>query len=144
MVNKIINIIIGIAALLAMAFYFNSGQNEESISKSLDLTTVKVLKGNLEKKEEYNGTIRQVDKSSIKSSLMGVITYLPKEGSVIQFPMTRKLDLNEAVLSHSDIIGKSRLLLLIHPLHRTILCGLLLQQLVHQSLCPQGECIWLL
>ena len=85
MVNKRINIIIGIAALLAMAFYFNSGQNEESISKSLDLTTVKVLKGNLEKKEEYNGTIRQVDKSSIKSSLMGVITYLPKEGSVIQF-----------------------------------------------------------
>ena len=53
MVNKRIYIIIGIASLLAIAFYFNSGQNEESISKSLDLTTVKVLKGNLEKKEEY-------------------------------------------------------------------------------------------
>ena len=71
---------------IAGAVVFLSSDNvENDVSKSLTLTTVEIKRGDLEKKEEYNGTIRQVDKSSIKASLTGVVTYLPEEGEVIGF-----------------------------------------------------------
>jgi len=85
MKNRNLYVLIGAIIFLGGFLYINSDQDEGSSTKSLDLTTVKVQRGDLEKKEEYNGTIRQVDKSSIRSSLTGVVTYLPEEGSVINF-----------------------------------------------------------
>tara|TARA_B100000586_G_scaffold114144_1_gene82241 strand:- start:1411 stop:2925 length:1515 start_codon:yes stop_codon:yes gene_type:complete len=85
MKNRNLYVLIGAIIFLGGLLYVNSDQDEGSNTKSLDLTTVKVQRGDLEKKEEYNGTIRQVDKSSIRSSLTGVVTYLPEEGSVINF-----------------------------------------------------------
>ena len=89
--NKLFNsrnliIILVIVTISSTAFFLGSQNTESSSSsKTLELVTVPIFKGDLEKKEEYNGTIRQVDKSSIKSSLTGVITYLPEEGSTINF-----------------------------------------------------------
>ena len=85
MKNRNLYVLIGAIIFLGGFLYINSDQDEGSSTKSLDLTTVKVQRGDLEKKEEYNGTIRQVDKSSIRSSLTGVVTYLPEEGSIINF-----------------------------------------------------------
>ena len=82
------NIIIGIVIITvgAASFYFGS-QNTASLStqKTLELTTVKISKGDLAKKEEYNGTLSQVDKAVLNSSITGVITYLPEEGTVINY-----------------------------------------------------------
>ena len=82
------NIIIGIVIITvgAASFYFGS-QNTGSLSteKTLELTTVKISKGDLAKKEEYNGTLSQVDKAVLNSSITGVITYLPEEGTVINY-----------------------------------------------------------
>ena len=85
MKNRNLYLLIGVVILVGGFLYLNSNQEEGSSQKSLELTTVEVQRGNLEKKEEYNGTIRQVDKSSIKSSITGVITFLPKEGSIVNF-----------------------------------------------------------
>ena len=85
MKNRNLYILIGVLILLGGLLYLNSNQEEGSSPKSLELTTVEVQRGDLEKKEEYNGTIRQVDKSSIKSSITGVITSLPREGSIVNF-----------------------------------------------------------
>ena len=82
------NITTGIAIIIvgATSFYFGS-QNTGSLSteKTLELTTVKISKGDLAKKEEYNGTLSQVDKAVLNSSITGVITYLPEEGTVINY-----------------------------------------------------------
>ena len=78
----LITLIFSIAGAVA---FLSSDNVENDVSKSLTLTTVEIKRGDLEKKEEYNGTIRQVDKSSIKASLTGVVTYLPEEGEVIGF-----------------------------------------------------------
>jgi len=82
------NIIIGIIIITvgAASFYFGS-QNTASLStqKTLELTTIKISKGDLAKKEEYNGTLSQVDKAVLNSSITGVITYLPEEGTVINY-----------------------------------------------------------
>jgi len=82
------NITTGIAIIIvgAASFYFGS-QNTGSLSteKTLELTTVKISKGDLAKKEEYNGTLSQVDKAILNSSITGVITYLPEEGTVINY-----------------------------------------------------------
>ena len=82
------NIIIGIIIITvgAASFYFGS-QNTASSStqKTLELTTIKISKGDLAKKEEYNGTLSQVDKAVLNSSITGVITYLPEEGTVINY-----------------------------------------------------------
>jgi len=85
MKNRNLYLLIGVVILVGGFLYLNPNQEEGSSQKSLELTTVEVQRGNLEKKEEYNGTIRQVDKSSIKSSITGVITFLPKEGSIVNF-----------------------------------------------------------
>ena len=79
-------LIITLTSLIVLAIIFLTSDNDDNdVSKSLTLTTVEIKKGDLEKKEEYNGTIRQVDKSSVKASLTGVVTYLPEEGQVISF-----------------------------------------------------------
>ena len=88
MKNKKRNQILLITLIFSIAgavVFLSSDNVENDVSKSLTLTTVEIKKGDLEKKEEYNGTIRQVDKSSIKASLTGVVTYLPEEGEVIGF-----------------------------------------------------------
>ena len=82
------NLTIGIVVIIVgiVSFYFGS-QNTASSSteKTLELTTVKISKGDLAKKEEYNGTLSQVDKAVLNSSITGVITYLPEEGTVINY-----------------------------------------------------------
>ena len=82
------NITIGIVVVVVgvASFYFGS-ENTSSLSteKTLELTTVKISKGDLAKKEEYNGTLSQVDKAVLNSSITGVITYLPEEGTVINY-----------------------------------------------------------
>ena len=84
--RKNITIWIVIVTVGAVSFYFGS-QNTASLSteKTLELTTVKISKGDLAKKEEYNGTLSQVDKAVLNSSITGVITYLPEEGTVINY-----------------------------------------------------------
>ena len=84
--RKNITIWIVIITVGAFSFYFGS-QNTASLSteKTLELTTVKISKGDLAKKEEYNGTLSQVDKAVLVSSITGVITYLPEEGTVINY-----------------------------------------------------------
>jgi len=45
------------------AYYFGTQtQTLSSTPKSLELTTVSIKKGDLENKEEYNGTLQQTDK----------------------------------------------------------------------------------
>ncbi len=82
------NIILGILfiSLGATSFYFGS-QNTGTLGteKTLELTTVKISKGDLAKKEEYSGTLSQVDKAVLNSSITGVITYLPEEGTIINY-----------------------------------------------------------
>ena len=64
-------------------YYFGTQNTESSTSnKTLELTTVAIQKGDLAKKEEYNGTLRQTDKKVLNSPTNGVVTFLPKEGTV--------------------------------------------------------------
>ena len=68
------------------AYYFGTQtQTLSSTPKSLELTTVSIKKGDLEKKEEYNGTLQQTDKKVLKTATAGVVTYLPNKGAVISF-----------------------------------------------------------
>ena len=78
--------LIVIAALAYGGYYFGTQNTEDSTSsKTLELTTVSIQKGDLAKKEEYNGTLRQTDKKILNSPTNGVVTFLPKEGSVVNF-----------------------------------------------------------
>jgi len=57
--------LIVIAALAYGGYYFGTQNTEDSTSnKTLELTTVSIQKGDLAKKEEYNGTLRQTDKKN--------------------------------------------------------------------------------
>ena len=83
---KNLYILIVIAALAYGGYYFGTQNTEDSTSnKTLELTTVSIQKGDLAKKEEYNGTLRQTDKKILNSPTNGVVTFLPKEGSVVNF-----------------------------------------------------------
>ena len=53
--------------------------------KHWNWTTVAIQKGDLAKKEEYNGTLRQTDSKVLNSPMSGVVTYVPKEGTIINF-----------------------------------------------------------
>lgn len=78
--------IIAIVALAYGGYYFGTQSTEDSISsKTLELTTASIQKGDLAKKEEYNGTLRQTDKKILNSPTNGVVTFLPKEGSIVNF-----------------------------------------------------------
>ena len=75
---KNLYILIALDGLAYGWFYFGT-QNTDIISnnKTLELTTVTIKKGDLEKKEEYNGTLRQTDKKVLNSPTNGVVTFLP-------------------------------------------------------------------
>ena len=78
--------LVAVAALAYGGYYFGT-QNTESAtsSKTLELTTVAIQKGDLAKKEEYNGTLRQTDSKVLNSPMSGVVTFVPKEGTIINF-----------------------------------------------------------
>ena len=77
---KNLSILIALAGLAYGGYYFGT-QNIDTSSnnKTLELTTVAIQKGDLAKKEEYNGTLRQTDKKVLNSPTNGVVTFLPKE-----------------------------------------------------------------
>ena len=77
-------ILVAVTALAYGGYYFGT-QNADtsSSSKTLELTTVAIQKGDLAKKEEYNGTLRQTDKKVLNSPTNGVVTFLPKEGTIL-------------------------------------------------------------
>ena len=78
--------LIFITALAYGGYYFGTQNTEDNAStKTLELTTISIQKGDLAKKEEYNGTLRQTDKKILNSPTNGVVTFLPKEGSVVNF-----------------------------------------------------------
>jgi hypothetical protein len=83
---KNLYILVAVAALAYGGFYLGA-QNNNTLSnaKTLELSTTTVKKGDLENKEEYNGTLQQTDKKVLKTATAGVVTYLPDEGSVISF-----------------------------------------------------------
>ena len=83
---KNLYILIAVATLAYGGYYFGTQNTETATSnKTLELTTVSIQKGDLEKKEEYNGTLRQTDSKVLNSPMSGVVTYVPKEGTVISF-----------------------------------------------------------
>ena len=83
---KNLYMLIFIAALAYGGYYFGTQNTEDNTSsKTLELTTVSIQKGDLAKKEEYNGTLRQTDKKILNSPTNGVVTFLPKEGSIVNF-----------------------------------------------------------
>ena len=87
-VLKLKNLYILIAVLtLAYGGYYFGTQNTEASSsnKTLELTTVAIQKGDLAKKEEYNGTLRQTDSKVLNSPMSGVVTFVSKEGTIINF-----------------------------------------------------------
>ena len=79
-------ILLAIAGLSYGGYYFGTQNTEASSNnKTLELTTVAIKQGDLEKREEYNGTLRQTDSKVLNSPMSGVVTYLPKEGTIIKF-----------------------------------------------------------
>ena len=77
---KNLSILIALAGLAYGGYYFGTQNTDTSSNnKTLELTTVAIQKGDLEKKEEYNGTLRQTDKKVLNSPTNGVVTFLPKE-----------------------------------------------------------------
>ena len=78
--------LIAVAGLAYGGYYFGTQSTETSSNnKTLELTTVAINKGDLEKKEEYNGTLRQTNSKVLNSPMSGVVTYIPKEGTIINF-----------------------------------------------------------
>ena len=78
--------LVAVAALAYGGYYFGTQNTEiSSSSKTLELTTVTIQKGELAKKEEYNGTLRQTDSKILNSPMSGVVTLVPKEGTIVNF-----------------------------------------------------------
>ena len=83
---KNLYILIALLALGYGGYYFGTQNTESSTNnKTLELTTVAIQKGDLAKKEEYNGTLRQTDSKVLNSPMSGVVTHVPKEGTIINF-----------------------------------------------------------
>ena len=83
---KNLYILIAVLALGYGGYYFGTQNTEtSSSSKTLELTTTEIQKGDLAKKEEYNGTLRQTDSRVLNSPMSGVVTFVPKEGTIINF-----------------------------------------------------------
>ena len=77
---RTIYILIAVMALCYGCYYFGTQNTEiSSSSKTLELTTVAIQKGELAKKEEYNVTLRQTDSKILNSPMSGVVTLVPKE-----------------------------------------------------------------
>ena len=65
---KNLYILIAVVALGYGAYYFGTQNTEtSSSSKTLELTTTEIQKGDLAKKEEYNGTLRQTNSRVLNS-----------------------------------------------------------------------------
>ena len=74
-------ILVAVAALAYGGYYFGTQNTEtSSSSKTLELTTVAIQKGDLAKKEEYNGTLRQTDKKFLTHQPMELLLFYPKKG----------------------------------------------------------------
>ena len=83
---KNLYVLIAITALAYGGYYFGTQNTDvSSSSKTLELTTVSIKQGDLSKKEEYNGTLRQTDSKILNSPMSGVVTFIPKEGTIINF-----------------------------------------------------------
>ena len=83
---KNLYLLIAVAGLAYGGYYFGTQSTETSSNnKTLELTTDAINKGDLEKKEEYNGTLRQTNSKVLNSPMSGVATYIPKEGTIINF-----------------------------------------------------------
>ena len=83
---KNLYLLIAVVALAYGGYYFGTQNTESTTSnKPLELTTVSIQKIDIEKIEEYNGTLRQTDSKVLNSPMSGVVTYVPKEGTVISF-----------------------------------------------------------
>ena len=83
---KNLYVLITITALAYGGYYFGTQNTDDTTSnKTLELTTVSIQQGDLSKKEEYNGTLRQTDSKILNSPMSGVVTFIPKEGTIINF-----------------------------------------------------------
>ena len=84
--NRNFYVLIILILVSSVAYYFGTQNTESSsINKTLQLTTTSVKQGDLEKKEEYNGTLRQTDSKILNSPMAGVVTYIPDEGTIVKF-----------------------------------------------------------
>ena len=84
--NRNFYILIVLLVIGSSAYYFGTQNTESSsVNKTLQLTTVQIQQGDLEKKEEYNGTLRQTNSKILNSPISGVVTFIPEEGTIIQF-----------------------------------------------------------
>ena len=83
---KNLYVLIIITALAYGGYYFGTQNTDATTNnKTLELTTVSIQQGDLSKKEEYNGTLRQTDSKILNSPMSGVVTFIPKEGTIINF-----------------------------------------------------------
>ena len=79
--NRNFYVLVVLILVGSVAYYFGTQNTESSsINKTLQLTTTSVKQGDLEKKEEYNGTLRQTDSKILNSPMAGVVTFIPDEG----------------------------------------------------------------
>jgi len=71
-------VLIIITALAYGGYYFGTQNTDATTNnKTLELTTVSIQQGDLSKKEEYNGTLRQTDSKILKTPIMeGIILVL--------------------------------------------------------------------
>ena len=71
--NRNFYVLIILILVGSVAYYFGTQNTESSsINKTLQLTTTSVKQGDLEKKEEYNGTLRQTDSKILNLSLIHI------------------------------------------------------------------------
>ena len=83
---KNLYVLIAITALAYGGYYFGTQNTDATTNnKTLELTTVSIQQGDLSKKEEYNGTLRQTDSKILKTPIAGVVTYIPEEGTVVNY-----------------------------------------------------------
>ena len=76
--NRNFYVLVVLILVGSVAYYFGTQNTESSsINKTLQLTTTSVKQGDLEKKEEYNGTLRQTDSKILNSPMAGVVTFIP-------------------------------------------------------------------
>ena len=71
--NRNFYVLVVLILVGSVAYYFGTQNTESSsINKTLQLTTTSVKQGDLEKKEEYNGTLRQTDSKILNLSLIHI------------------------------------------------------------------------
>ena len=84
---KNLYILIAVLALGYGGYYFGTQNTESSTSnKTLELTTVAIQKGDLAKKEEYNGTLRQTDSKVLNSPCLLYTSPSPRDVEESRMP----------------------------------------------------------